>query len=247
MGTFITIFNYLLRILPGLLLVALVFILVKPNHLVRIILYIFSFILLRDSMTPLGLWSFGAPDGIFWIRLSSDPFFLIIFGVSCLFIALTLFYVDKENRKYFVLFTENKFVGLLLGVIACFIVVAPFPFLYQRLDVSIRGGSVDSSLLLPILIFAIFGNFLEEGIFRGYVLGVLKEQKSRLVAGVYSGIVFALCHTFLATTVTNIGYPLLIFTLWEGIIAGLVGARYGLIPATLTHGGAIFFLSSGLI
>ena len=48
-------------------------------------------------------------------------------------------------------------------------------------------------------------------------------------------------------TVSDIGYPLLVFTLWEGTIAGIVGARGGVIPATLTHGGAIFLLSSGLI
>jgi hypothetical protein len=49
------------------------------------------------------------------------------------------------------------------------------------------------------------------------------------------------------TLVTGAGYPLLLFTLWEGIIAGLVGARGGALPATLTHGLAIFLLSSGLI
>ena len=49
------------------------------------------------------------------------------------------------------------------------------------------------------------------------------------------------------STVTGVGYPLLLFTLWEGMIAGIVGARGGVLPSTLTHGGAIFLLSSGLI
>ena len=44
-----------------------------------------------------------------------------------------------------------------------------------------------------------------------------------------------------------IARTLLAFTLWEGTIAGLVGAKGGVLPATLTHGGAIFLLSSGLI
>jgi hypothetical protein len=70
---------------------------------------------------------------------------------------------------------------------------------------------------------------------------------SPIKAGVSSGIVFAFCHIFLAITVTGIGYPLLVFTLWEGVIAGIVGARCGVIAATLTHGGAIFLLSSSLI
>ena len=59
-------------------------------------------------------------------------------------------------------------------------------------------------------------------------------------------MVFAFCHVYLAMTVTGVGYPLLVFTLWEGVIAGLVGAN-GVLPSTVTHGGAIFLLSSGLV
>jgi hypothetical protein len=66
-------------------------------------------------------------------------------------------------------------------------------------------------------------------------------------AGIASGVVFAFCHIFLAITVTAAGYPLLVFTLWEGIIAGIIGAKGGVLCSTLTHGGAIFLLSSGLI
>ena len=66
-------------------------------------------------------------------------------------------------------------------------------------------------------------------------------------AGLASGVVFAFCHIFLATTMTGVGYSLLAFTLWEGVIAGVVGATWGVVPSTLTHGGAIFLLASGLI
>jgi membrane protease YdiL (CAAX protease family) len=91
------------------------------------------------------------------------------------------------------------------------------------------------------------GNFVEEGLFRGYLLGYLKEYQSPLAAGISSGVIFAFCHIFLAITVTDTGYPLLVFALWEGCIAGIVGSRYGVIPATISHGGAIFLLSSGLL
>jgi membrane protease YdiL (CAAX protease family) len=97
------------------------------------------------------------------------------------------------------------------------------------------------------LAFALLGNLLEETLFRGYVLGLLALNMTRIEAGVASGLVFAFCHVYLATTVTAVGYPLLVFTLWEGTIAGVVGARSGVLPAALTHGGAIFMLSSGLI
>ncbi len=157
-----------------------------------------------------------------------------------------LLYLDKENRKYISLFLENRYTGMLVGGFGCLVVVAPYALLYQGVALTDRGGMVDSRLLLPLLTFAMLGNFLEEGLFRGYVLGVLKERNKPLVAGIYSGLVFALCHVFLATTVTDIGLPLLFFTLWEGAIAGLIGAKYGLMPATLCHGGAIFLASSGL-
>ena len=51
----------------------------------------------------------------------------------------------------------------------------------------------------------------------------------------------------LALTVTDVGYPLLLFALYEGVIAGLVAMKYGVIPAALTHGLAIFIISSGLL
>ena len=98
-----------------------------------------------------------------------------------------------------------------------------------------------------LLVFAVLGNLLEEALFRGYVYGYLAQQMTPIRAGISSGVVFAFCHIFLAITVTEVGYPLLVFTLWEGMIAGIVGAKCGVMPATLTHGGAIFFLSSGLI
>jgi hypothetical protein len=79
------------------------------------------------------------------------------------------------------------------------------------------------------------------------VYGQLAETMIPVRAGIWYGVFFAFCHVYLATTVTGVGYPLLVFTLWEGVIAGLVGAKGGVLPATLTHSGAIFLLSSGLI
>ena len=95
--------------------------------------------------------------------------------------------------------------------------------------------------------FAFLGNLFEEALFRGYVYGQLAQWMPPIRAGIASGVVFSFCHVYLATTVTGVGYPLLVFTLWEGVIAGVVGAKGGVIPATVTHGGAIFLLSSGLI
>jgi hypothetical protein len=159
--------EYLLRVLPGLVLGAAV-LLLRPRRIVRVGVYLFFFILLRDAMTPVGLWSLGT-EGFFWLRIAPSPAFLILFGI------------------------------------------------------------LSTAAMVAV-----------------YALGYLAERRSRLVAGVGSGLAFAFCHVFLASTVTGTGIPLLAFTVWEGVIAGLVGAWFGVIPATLTHGGAIFLLASGL-
>lgn len=250
MNTFEILATLMLRVLPGVICIILFFILVKPDKNMRILVYIFTFVLFRDAMTPLGLWSIGSFDNIPWIRLSSDPLFLILFGgvFSSAFV-FAFYQFDKENRVHLKWFRDNKIVGPIVGVLGCLVVVLPLFILYKGSNILLRGGIVSASLFLPILIFALVGNLLEETLFRGYVLGFLEDNKKQkpIMAGITSGVVFAFCHVFLAVTVTDVGAPLLVFTLWEGIIAGIVGAKYGIVPATLTHGGAIFLISSGLL
>ncbi|TYQ13212.1 UNVERIFIED_CONTAM: hypothetical protein Cloal_4274 [Acetivibrio alkalicellulosi] len=247
MSTLEMLINYFLRIFPGMGLIALTFVLIKPNVYFRTVIYIFTFILMRDAMTPLGLWTLGKENGIVWLRMSSDPAFLIAFAVTSLIVVVALYKFDRENRKYLIWFRNKKLIGLIFGILGCIVVAAPFLNLYRGIDINDRGGIVNASILLPLLLFSMFGNLLEECLFRGYALGVLKNSQNYIVAGLSTGVMFAACHIFLAITVTDIGLPILIFTLWEGMIAGLVGSKYGIIPATITHGGAIFILSSGLI
>jgi membrane protease YdiL (CAAX protease family) len=96
-------------------------------------------------------------------------------------------------------------------------------------------------------VFAFLGNLLEEMLFRGYVYGELARRMTPVRAGISSGVVFAFCPVkYLATTVTGIRYPLLVFCLWESVIVSTVGAKGGVLPSTLTHGGAIFLFPSGL-
>lgn len=247
MNTLQMLISYFLRIVPGIGLIILVFVLIKPNIYLRTVVYIFTFILMRDAMTPLGLWTLGKENGIVWLRMSSDPLFLIILAATSLIVVFALHKFDIENRKYLIWFRDTRFTGLIYGILGCIVVVAPFFILYSGIDINNRGGIVNLSILLPLLLFSMFGNLLEECLFRGYTLGILKNSQNYILAGINTGVIFATCHIFLAITVTDIGFPILIFTLWEGIIAGLVGSRYGIIPATITHGGAIFILSSGLI
>jgi uncharacterized protein len=240
-----TLVMYLARVAPGLVLGAMLLFLLRREPRVRIVLYLALFILLRDAMTPLGLWSFGT-NGFFWIRLHDDPWFLILFGFACLGLSIAIYFLDRQNQPL-VQWTRGKWpLGLVWGAVGTLIVVAPFVIIYGHTSIDARGGPVPSHLLPAILVFTILGNLLEEALFRGYVYGQLAQKMAPLNAAVASGVVFAFCHIYLATTVTAVGYPLLIFTLWEGIIAGIVGSKGGVLPATLTHGMAIFLLSSGL-
>ena len=45
--------------------------------------------------------------------------------------------------------------------------------------------------------------------------------------------------------VSDVGWPLLVFTIWQGNIAALVRTRYGLLAARATHGLAVAVLASG--
>jgi uncharacterized protein len=241
-----TIGNYLVRVAPGLVLGAVVLFLVRREPRIRVALYLALFVLLRDAMTPLGLWTFGT-EGFFWIRLHSDPWFLAAFGLACLGMSLAVYSLDRENRPLFRWTRGSVPLGLALGMVGAVVVVAPLVAAYQYTDIGSRGGQVPSRNIPAILLFALLGNLFEEALFRGYVYGQLAQRMTPVKAGISSGVVFAFCHSYLAITVTGAGYPLLVFTLWEGILAGIVGAKGGVIPAALTHGGAIFLLSSGLI
>ncbi|HET6325057.1 MAG TPA: CPBP family intramembrane glutamic endopeptidase [Planctomycetaceae bacterium] len=237
--------KYLVRVAPGLVLATMVLTLIRKSPRLRIVVYLALFALLRDAMTPLGLWSFGT-EGFFWIRLTNDPAFLVIFGVSCLGMSLGLYFLDRDNQALVRWRRGNLLLGVLGGLAAAIVVVAPCVALYWHTSIESRGGPVPSAALPAILVFAFLGNLLEELLFRGYVFGWLAEKMSLMRAGLASGVVFAFCHIYLASTVTDIGYPLLVFTLWEGMIAGVVGAKGGVLASTMTHGGAIFLLSSGL-
>ncbi len=239
-------YQYLLRVTPSLSLLLFTFFILKPDRKIRVIIYLFLFVLLRDTLTPLKLWFLGN-EAFLWIRLNDNKLFLILFGVFSLFIMLGIIKFDKGNKKYIDYFLNKKSIGLLLGIAGSFLITLPFVIIYQFTDIQNRGGEVSKDLLIPIFIFAMFGNFFEEGLFRGYVLGYLKEKYPPIKSGIISGVIFSICHIYLATTITNIGISLLIFTLWEGIIAGIIGSKYGIIPATIAHGGAIFILTSGIV
>lgn len=90
-------FEHSLRIFPGLVLITLIF-LFLPKHavLTKIFLLIFGFILMRDAMTPMGLWTFGIDEGTIWLRFIDDGFILIALALTSLVLAIGIVYFNKS-------------------------------------------------------------------------------------------------------------------------------------------------------
>jgi len=239
--------NYTLRVLPGLLIILLFLILLPKNQIMlRMVTYILMFILIRDAMTPLQLWSFG-DAGLFWIRFIDNGFFLVLLGVFAAFIVFLINYYDKGLGGLLIWFKASIFNSSIAGLLGAAFIVFPFLLIYQWTPIEARGGMVPSNLIVPIFITALLGNLYEEVLFRGYFQGYMEKQVGELKAMLLSGVLFALGHIFLASTVTDIGWLLLLFVLYEGLIAAFVRMKVGVIGATLAHGLAIFTLASGLI
>lgn len=243
--------EYLLMLIPGLVLTIVLFLVLRRTHpLLHLFIFIATFIFTRDAMTPLGLWSIGN-EGFLWIRWINDPATLLVLGFSSIGFVFLMQAVSPKLAEYVKWFEGNKFIGILIGIAGAVIVVLPVALIYTFSDISIenRGGIVPLQLLPFILFITLSGNLYEEVLFRGYFYGWLtkKEGMKPIIAGLISGVFFSFGHIFLAFNVTSVGISLLIFALWEGCLAGLVRSRFGVIPATLTHGLAVFLLTCGLI
>ena len=104
------------------------------------------------------------------------------------------------------------------------------------------------SLLLPLLVVTLCGNLYEELLFRGFLQGyALERGVAATRAALIAGTAFATCHVFLASTVTSVGVPLILFAWYEGLVVSFLRLRHGVLPAALAHGLAVFCLASGLL
>lgn len=234
-------FEYSARMAPGFVLFALCLALLPLRAVgIRIALYIALFILIRDAMTPSGLWSFSGlrigfyPDGVVLAAL----------GLSSLAGVGFLYAVERDMRAFLVWRKGSIGAGALVGIGA---------------GAAIGFGALSLSGFSPFLpdfapgfvaglvLLAYGGNLLEEVLFRGYLQGRLEVYVTPVRAALLSGLVFAACHSYLAITVTDGGWPILAFTAVEGIACGFVRLRYGIWAAALTHGTAILLISVPMI
>ncbi|MBX7059111.1 MAG: CPBP family intramembrane metalloprotease [Leptospirales bacterium] len=238
--------DYLPRILPGLLLIGLTLSLVPLRYWrFHLALHIVLFILIRDSMTPAGFWSLGREGG-FWLRLDAGPLALIALGLGAVGLTLASNRLEAPMRERLVYLRGNRVLALAIGLGGAALIVSPFLFLYSGVAPEARGGAVSLERLPYLFFFALCGAFYEETLFRGYLQGWIEVDLSPLRGVAVSTVTFAIAHLFLAYTVTDVGWPVVLFGLFEGAVCAVVRWRSGLLASTLSHGLATFLLSFGL-
>ena len=240
--------DYPLRLLPGLLVLGVTFVLLgRSAPPLRIVVLLLGFVLVRDAMTPLGLWSPGvAPNGVMWLRFAPDPVVLIGLGATGVLAALAIAYGPRDLRGLTVWGGLGP-RALITALGAAAVLLVPLVALLRTIPLEDRGGAVPLALLPALAVLAFGGNLMEEVLFRGllqgYLAGPLGYGPGRVV--LLSGLLFAVGHVFLASTVTDLGWPVLAFTLAEGLLCAWVRYAHGVLAATVTHGTVIAVLVCG--
>lgn len=236
-----TLWAYNMRMAPGLITFALCLVLLPRVAIgLRVALYIAIFILVRDAMTPTGLWSFDN------LRISffNDPAVLAALGIASALGVAFLVAVEKDMRPLLVwrkgTLVSGGAVGLGAGAIIGLGAASLSGFSPMLWDFA-------PGFILSLIILAYGGNLLEEVLFRGYLQGRLETYVTPVRAALLSGLIFAACHSYLAITVTDAGWPILAFTAVEGIACGFVRMRYGIWAAALTHGTAILLVAMPML
>jgi uncharacterized protein len=237
--------QYILRIAPGVVAFALfLFLIPKQLKFLRIFAFVLFFVLVRDAMTPVGLWSITKS---LEIRFIGQPLTLFCLAMSSLgIVALTDGLIDRIWHRGLWL-KKSLLWSVVMGLIAG-LVIAALPIVFRYFVEPSQSPKPEGNLLIfAILSLAFFGNLLEEVIFRGHLQNYLVElglPKWRVI--VLSGAVFAVCHSYLAFTVTDVGWPILVFTFYEGVLCAVLRDRLGLLAAALAHGMGIFILATGI-
>lgn len=244
-------FDYTIRILPGVLLLVVAFVLTPAKSLIaRIFLLILAFILVRDAMTPLGFWRFEASSvsrAVLWLRFTDNALLLGAFGITSLFLTLAVLRLNPELARLVRWGRIQSPATWALGVLGAAVIVVPVMAPHLFIPLQHRGGDFPREVLPALLVMALFGNLMEEVLFRGFLQGHYEALYGETRALLLSGVMFAAGHVFLASTVTNVGLPILLFTLYEGLICAWIRNRTGVFASTLSHGLAIFLLAAALV
>ena len=236
----------------------------NPRAPLRLALHLLLFILLRDAMTPAGIWKIGPPPGASdnWlfisIRFTSCASALIIAASTCLMSCVAIhIYEPLAANVIWRPKTASLAACIGYGLVGAVVIAMPFALLMRSTTPTSSQSVVEPvspELFIPLAIITFISNAWEELLFRGLLQSYLEGPAgfSRTRAAVASGLAFTACHVVLASAVTSVGTPLLLFTMYEGIIAGLLRDGQlcgpgGVLTATIAHGGGIWLLSSGVL
>ena len=235
--------QYLLAITPAFLVCAAMLLAVpRTVPLLRVLVHILFFVLARDAMTAYGYWQVAAGG----LRFTAPPLVLLALGAMSLGLVASTCWLESEARRQIRWFGTRPVLSVLLGVAGACVIIALATGLKTLF--SLPSLAPVSPSALPLLLgFALAANCYEELLFRGLLQQQLRSWLPAWRAALASGLLFGLCHAFLATTVTQVGAPILVCTVIEGVVAGLVYCRAGLLGASLAHGLAIFALAAGWV
>jgi len=238
-------FAYAVRIAPGLGL-ALILLLLLPRAQpgARVCVHIGLFIVVRDAMTPIGLWELGAKP-VFWLRLTPDAAVLGALTVATLALLFAVMTSERALLRDVSVVRGSLWRALALGSACAVLVALPSWLIARGVPVAERGGSRAAASLAVLAVFSLIGNAYEELLFRGFLQQHVSGRIGAARAVWFSGLAFAFGHVPLATSVTDLGAPLLVFTAYEGLVCAVLYRHVGWVGSALAHGGGIFLMASG--
>jgi membrane protease YdiL (CAAX protease family) len=167
-----------------------------------------------------------------WISAISLKFFVreIILRLPLTFYLMYFFAkkVVKQNSETFYLknFTKSLFKWLLAGFLISIIFLLLI-VIFNPTNIIYKGGQLESKWLIFYLVstiaMAINGGFLEETLFRGYIMGLLKMKWNIKVAVLIPSILFGVMHVTMLNSFHWVDFMLLF------IGGSLVGIMFSLI------------------
>lgn len=231
--------DYASRLLPAFGLFAAWFCLTPRSQTgARLLILVMAFVFARDLMTPFKLWAIAC--GGLHLQFHANPMVLASLGITSILMVAMLARLTPEQWKWVVGFKGNRVVGFTMGVMAGCMIGIPLR-LHQGIELAAAPW------LLGFAVFALGGNALEEVLFRGMLQGLLERHTSPIRAALGSAIAFSACHLYLAFMLTQVGWPILAFTFFEGLVCASVRLKWGTVPAIAAHGTAIGLLGIPLL
>jgi hypothetical protein len=231
---------YLARVaVPFLVVAAFVTLVPRAARGVRLAGLILLFVFVRDAMTPVGLWTLSPT---LTIRFVEDPLALVLLAGGCVGMAVWACVAIDGLREVRVWTHGRVWVAVAGGVLGGLVIGGPA--VVRGVVSAEAAGPRGVAVVGGILAVTMLGNVLEEVLFRGHLHGVLRGlgvSQGRLV--LLSGGAFMICHAHLAAVTTAIGWPVLVFTFYEGVICAWLRERAGLLAASVAHGLGVFLIA----